>query len=243
MHIPQHGGSTDDQGMIRTTAARRRAPSGGAGTRLGAGPVRQRAMVREGLRRRDLALGRGHQRCRFGGQPVGSGRSSTIDTGYVLGAALGYDYTTNFALELEYAYRNAGTSGDSEADASSNALMLNVLYKFNPMGANGQIQPYIGGGLGVANLDVHEDEVGSFKTDGDFAYQAIAGVAYHVESDVEPARRGSLVRDRHQPARRAAERLAGHRLLDLRPPGGRELPLLTRRAGRARRTKAHSGVS
>ena len=114
---------------------------------------------------------------RIGGVTVAQPKLD-FDTGYVLGAALGYDYTSNFALELEYAYRNAGASGDFSGDASSNAFMLNALYKFNPMGASGQIQPYIGGGLGVANLDVHEDNLGSFKTNGDFAYQAIAGVSY-----------------------------------------------------------------
>ncbi len=111
-----------------------------------------------------------------GGATVGTG-DIDYDTGYVLGGAVGYDYTPNFALELEYAYRKADTDG---GDGSSNALMMNILYKFNPMGATGQIQPYVGGGLGVADYTLHDNVIGNFKTDGDFAYQAIGGVAYKV---------------------------------------------------------------
>ncbi len=57
--------------------------------------------------------------------------------------------------------------------------MLNALYKFNPMGANGAWQPYLGGGVGLANVDVATDDFGDFKQDTALAYQAIGGVAYN----------------------------------------------------------------
>lgn len=116
------------------------------------------------------------------GTTIGAG-DIDYDTGYVLGAALGYDYTPNVALELEYAYRKADVSGETSGDGTSNALMLNVLYKFTPLGADGQIQPYFGGGLGVASYALHEDEVGTFNTDGNLAYQAIGGVAYRMNAN------------------------------------------------------------
>ena len=108
------------------------------------------------------------------------------DTGYVLGAAVGYDYTPNFGLELEYAYRDADTTtdlsgiGESGGSTNSNAVMLNALYKFDGMGAGGAVQPYVGGGLGWANMESDIDDIGSFKRDNAFAWQLIGGVGYAV---------------------------------------------------------------
>jgi opacity protein-like surface antigen len=116
---------------------------------------------------------------KFDGTPVGDG-DLDYDTGYVLGAAVGYDFTANVAFELEYAYRKADTSGDTPGDGSANAFMLNALYNFDPLGAYGQIQPYVGLGLGVANYELHANGFGDFKTDGDLAYQAIGGVSYNL---------------------------------------------------------------
>jgi opacity protein-like surface antigen len=121
----------------------------------------------------------GDFKLKAGGTTLGAA-DAEYDTGYLLGAAVGYDYTPNVAVELEYAYRDAGAKGDLDgASGTSNAFMMNALYKFNPMGAAGQIQPYIGGGLGIADYKLHDTGSGSFKTDGDLAYQAIAGVAYN----------------------------------------------------------------
>ena len=102
--------------------------------RFGAGDVRQRPVVREGLRRRDLAVGRGRHRAVRRARPLGSGKID-YDTGYLLGAAVGYDYSQNFACELEYAYRNAGTSGDTDGDVTTNSFMLNIALQVRPDGA------------------------------------------------------------------------------------------------------------
>jgi opacity protein-like surface antigen len=119
--------------------------------------------------------------------PLGSNELQ-YDTGYVLGAAIGSNFTPNFAMELEYAYRHADVTrnnnlfGSTDGEAASNAFMLNALYNFNGMGPNGAWQPYIGGGLGAADLTV--DDIGA-DFDGDYklAYQVIGGVAY----DITPA--------------------------------------------------------
>jgi opacity protein-like surface antigen len=107
-------------------------------------------------------------------------------TGYVLGIAGGYMFTPNVAFELEYAFRNADADledTDLSVTTQSNAWMANALYYFTPVGATGAWQPYAGGGLGVADLnveDVSPDFGGDFDSDYNFAYQLIGGVAYNV---------------------------------------------------------------
>lgn len=109
----------------------------------------------------------------------------SYDTGYVLGIAAGLGITPNVAVEFEYAYRNAdaelkGSNGDS-GTTESNAFMANALYKFSPLGATGAWQPYAGGGLGMADLNVEGlDLDGDFDSDYNFAYQLIGGVGYAV---------------------------------------------------------------
>lgn len=113
--------------------------------------------------------------------PVGSA-SGTIDydTGWALGAAVGYEITPSFAAELEYAYRRADLKNDVSGDTNSNAVMLNGIYNFGSMGATGAWQPYVGAGLGWANIDVSTDDFGSFTRNDAFAYQLIGGVSYAV---------------------------------------------------------------
>ncbi len=78
------------------------------------------------------------------------------DSGYILGLAGGYTLSPNVALELEYAYRNANAdlnNADSRGDVTSNAFMANAIYTFNGVGPNGAFKPYLGAGLGAADLD------------------------------------------------------------------------------------------
>jgi len=107
------------------------------------------------------------------------------DTGYTLGLSFGAYVAPNVALEVEYAYRKIdfdadvrlddGTRGSGSGDTKSNSVMINALYVFDGLGATGQVQPYLGGGLGGAELDFD----GS-TSDVVLAYQLIAGVGYDV---------------------------------------------------------------
>ena len=119
------------------------------------------------------------------GAPDSADSGLSYDNGYTLGIAAGLGVTPNVAVELEYAYRKAdaelkGTGGDN-GTTESNAWMANALYNFTPLGAAGEWKPYVGGGLGVADLNVEGlDLGGDFDSDYNFAYQLIGGVGYQV---------------------------------------------------------------
>ncbi len=119
----------------------------------------------------------------FSGQNTGQSVDLDYDTGYVLGAAIGYNFTPNIGLEVEYAFRQADLKGQVSGDTRSNALMFNAIYKLNGMGADGAFQPYFGAGIGGANIDVQADSDGSYDNGGLFAWQLIGGVGYRVTPD------------------------------------------------------------
>lgn len=104
------------------------------------------------------------------------------DSGYIVGAAAGYELNPHVALEFEYAYRNADATlkntGGSDGEVQSNAYMANALYKFDGIGPNGAFKPYIGAGIGAADQKYNPDGFGSLDGDYNFAYQFITGVAY-----------------------------------------------------------------
>lgn len=120
-----------------------------------------------------------------GGSRFASG-DIDFDTGYTVGAAVGANFTPNFGMELEYAYRRSDVDrlrldGENEdgGKSRSDAFMLNALYSFDGMGANGQWRPYVGGGVGTARVRIGP-EGDSVSRDWILAYQVIGGVAYDV---------------------------------------------------------------
>ena len=120
------------------------------------------------------------------GGPASAPTGFDFSNGYILGIAGGYNITPNVGLELEYAYRNADATfkdlTSSKRTTESNAWMVNALYNFT---ASGPWQPYVGGGLGVADLNAEQIPGvagGDFDSDYNFAYQLIGGVAYQLQS-------------------------------------------------------------
>ncbi len=119
--------------------------------------------------------------------------SFDYDTGYALGAAVGAAFTPNISMEIEYAYRNADLTvtdrdDDDESvtangDTSANAFMLNALYTFDGLGATGAVQPYLGAGIGGADVEV---SAGGQDYDADtlLAYQFFGGVDYQLNPNV-----------------------------------------------------------
>ena len=123
----------------------------------------------------------------------------TNDTGFFGGIKLGYVFGTGsvrFALEEDMFYNGWKTGADSTlvvngvtTNSSSSftmntgAFMTNGLVRF----ASGRFQPYIGFGIGCYIADSAGGTFGPFNTGGgashaDFAWQAIAGADYYVNT-------------------------------------------------------------
>lgn len=117
-----------------------------------------------------------------GEEPSDSGLD--YDAGYVFGIAAGYNVLPSVAIELEYSYRNADTELDYDGGVSgqttANAYMANAIYTFNPIDAAGAVKPFVGVGLGAADLKFSPDGAGRLGGDFKFAYQAIAGIGYQM---------------------------------------------------------------
>lgn len=119
-----------------------------------------------------------------------------FDTGFNLGVAAGYDYG-QARLEAEIAYRQNdidkfkgqvlgfGFEDSADGDVSATSLMVNAYWDI-PTGS--PITPYIGGGLGFANVSFNEveDEGEDLVDDDDnvLAYQAAAGIAFDINPNL-----------------------------------------------------------
>ena len=114
------------------------------------------------------------------------------DLGWVAGAVAGFAFDFGLRAEAEVAYRmNAldratlsPVSVDLEGDTTALSFMGNLWFDFLP---DGTIRPFIGGGLGMAQVSLNDVEVGplgggTFVDDSDvvFAYQLGGGVAFQV---------------------------------------------------------------
>ena len=115
----------------------------------------------------------------------------SFDTGFVLNAAFGYAYDNGFRTELEYGFRANdldradGTdyyfdnpydySESLGGDVTTNSFMANVFYDFAP---SSPVSPFIGGGIGFANIEGDIDFQPDIDDDNVFAYQLGAGLAF-----------------------------------------------------------------
>jgi len=118
----------------------------------------------------------------------------SYDTGWTLGAAVGYRFN-NVRVEGELSYQKndadqlsqMGDISDMKGDATSTALLVNGYYDFANESA---FTPYISAGLGYAKVETNDmNVVGSSgsdfnEDDGVFAYQVGAGVGYAVNENV-----------------------------------------------------------
>ena len=109
----------------------------------------------------------------------------------MVGGALGYDFGA-FRAEGEIAYRandfddasSGGLTFPAEGDTSAISFMANGYYDFHS--ANSPLVPYIGVGLGFANVDTDFSVpfLSPLKLVDDsatvFAYQFMAGLGYNI---------------------------------------------------------------
>ena len=141
----------------------------------------------------------------FNDGDAGLNLQQELDGGWAGGLLGGYDFG-NLRLEADMTRRyndmdeievfNAGGLGfplgesTAQGETTANSLMLNVLLDWDDMG-DGKIEPFFGGGLGIAKLKYDDIAAGmnALVDDSDtvFAYQAIAGLRYAITEAVELA--------------------------------------------------------
>jgi outer membrane protein len=123
------------------------------------------------------------------GVEAGARGTTSLDAGWGFGGALGYNINDNISTELAWDYMTNGattkftdgTKLDGDGDFSSSIFFVNGIYKFNPITSH-KIRPYLGAGVGYVDeidLDTKKNNIEtSYSTDGELAWQAIAGVEY-----------------------------------------------------------------
>jgi outer membrane protein OmpA-like peptidoglycan-associated protein len=109
--------------------------------------------------------------------------NESYNTGWAVGGMIGYDFVGP-RVEIEGMYRDSTGTGvlpsvpsTFAVDAYQVSVMTNVLYDFN---AGGRIVPYVGAGAGIAFLTINGIDGPAESTQ--FAYQAIVGVGYNIDS-------------------------------------------------------------
>lgn len=114
------------------------------------------------------------------------------DTGYALGAVLGYKFCDDFRLEGEIAYRDNGFDkikhhGEKisvHGHAKSWSFMANGYYD---LPVDWIVTPYVGGGIGYETCCGHMSH-NSFKgkiSENGFAWQLMAGLNYDLTDDIQ----------------------------------------------------------
>jgi len=113
----------------------------------------------------------------------------TFDTGFGITAAIGNAYENGLRGEVEFGYRTSDVddfdsdlgSDSNNGDISTISLMVNGYYDFMPKET---ICPFIGAGIGYANVEGDFDELGS-EDDNVFAYQVAVGVAFVINPQMK----------------------------------------------------------
>lgn len=99
-----------------------------------------------------------------------------LETGPVLGIAVGTEVSPNLRAEVELSYASyelgeysidytgpsSGTYsyGDIDGDATATYVLANIWYDFSTVGA-GSFTPYVGGGVGGVTVDVEGEDASS----------------------------------------------------------------------------------
>ncbi|MCG8640760.1 MAG: porin family protein [Desulfobacterales bacterium] len=113
------------------------------------------------------------------------------DTGFSVGAAVGYGFSNNFRLEGEISYQSndvdkisfLGLSTSTTGDSTALTFLLNGYYDFKN---NSPLTPFITGGLGYSKVELNDFNLpGSGlpninEDDNVFAYQVGVGLAYEM---------------------------------------------------------------
>ena len=108
-----------------------------------------------------------------------------FDTGWGVGASLGYTpgspapflNAMRFELEAMYRENDLDTLGGASIadDVSSIAYMANLLFDIE---TDSKLVPYLGAGIGLADIELNSIALGVSDHDTVFAYQFMAGLGY-----------------------------------------------------------------
>lgn len=113
------------------------------------------------------------------------GGDGNLDGGWLASAGIGRSFASGVRIEGEFAHRSSDIENSSGvapgAEASVTSVLANAIFDFN---RGGHFQPYLGAGVGVAQVDASSfnnavipgDLVGFDDTDTNLAYQILAGV-------------------------------------------------------------------
>ena len=126
---------------------------------------------------------------------------TSFDTGYGISGSYGYDTGKVWSLggfrpEVEVGYNKAdvdshklnggSTLAGSAGDVDTFYVMANILHDFDTGTA---LVPYLGGGLGYANVSYNDFGVSAIPnvlddSDGGLAYQGIVGLGYQISQNL-----------------------------------------------------------
>jgi opacity protein-like surface antigen len=112
-----------------------------------------------------------------------------LEKGMVLGAAFGYQYSSQLAAEVSWEYRSndsetlVGNQFYPEGNYAANLIFVNGIYTLQPMAG---ITPYVGLGVGwMQEIDIDLERNGvelSYSNSGKFSYQGFIGLRYPLSS-------------------------------------------------------------
>jgi len=115
---------------------------------------------------------------------IGDSEKVTFDPGARLDCELGYNFTKNWAAELEVgldispvAHSFVLGADFMNVDFTELPVMVNVIYT-QPLGR--RFSAYVGGGLGGVFSEYSNDFGGSTPTESAFGFQALAGIKYAI---------------------------------------------------------------
>jgi OmpA-OmpF porin, OOP family len=116
---------------------------------------------------------------------IGDTDRATFGTGVRLDCQFGYNFTTNWAAELDTGMiicpvNNSVVLGTDfmQVDFVELPIMANVIYT-RPLGRH--FSAYVGGGVGGAFSDYNNEFGGTTTSDSTFAFQGLAGLKYTID--------------------------------------------------------------
>lgn len=108
---------------------------------------------------------------------VGAKSTLEMDYGYAAEIAYGVNLSSDFAVELQYAYDKANTNNNTNSNIKAHSVYVNGVYNIKLDSPS--MHPYIGLGVGASDFG---DGTNSTSV---FTYQGFLGVSFDTDYNVE----------------------------------------------------------